>query len=109
VSAAVFALVPAALIGGIAGLVLRGMSFSLPAAVGFIALAGVAVLNGVVMATEVRGALERGLRLEQAIIDGAAHSRARCSPPPPSPRLGSCPWRSTPAQAQRSSGPWRRW
>ena len=47
---AVFALVPFALTGGAVGLVLRGLSFSIPAAVGFIALAGVSVLNGVVMA-----------------------------------------------------------
>ncbi|MCA9635485.1 MAG: efflux RND transporter permease subunit, partial [Myxococcales bacterium] len=53
-SVAVFAVVPFALIGGIGGLLLRDLSFSIPAAVGFIALAGVAVLNGVVLANEVR-------------------------------------------------------
>src|SRR5262249_50433452 len=51
---AVFALVPLSLAGGMLGLSLRGMPFSLPAAVGFIALGGIAVLNGVVMASEVR-------------------------------------------------------
>jgi cobalt-zinc-cadmium resistance protein CzcA len=54
----VFACVPLALVGGIIGLALRGLPFSIPAAVGFIALAGVAVLNGVVMASE----LQRRLR-----------------------------------------------
>jgi cobalt-zinc-cadmium resistance protein CzcA len=44
---AVFAVVPFALTGGMVGLILRDMEFSIPAAVGFIALAGVAVLNGV--------------------------------------------------------------
>ena len=48
---AVYAVVPFALTGGMVGLILRGMEFSIPAAVGFIALAGVAVLNGVILAT----------------------------------------------------------
>ena len=53
---AVFAGVPFALVGGVLALVLRGLPFSIPAAVGFIAVAGVAVLNGVVMAGDCRGA-----------------------------------------------------
>jgi cobalt-zinc-cadmium resistance protein CzcA len=51
---AVFAGAPFALVGGVASLYLRGLPFSIPAAVGFIAVAGVSVLNGVVMASEVR-------------------------------------------------------
>jgi cobalt-zinc-cadmium resistance protein CzcA len=73
-AAAVFALVPFALIGGILGLVGRGLSFSIPAAVGFIALAGVSVLNGVVMAADVKRRLEAGSSLDAAIRDGAAHT-----------------------------------
>jgi len=57
---AVFAGAPFALIGGILSLVLRGLPFSIPAAVGFIAVAGVAVLNGVVMANELHRYLEKG-------------------------------------------------
>lgn len=64
---AVFSGVPFALIGGILALKARGMPFSIPAAVGFIALCGIAVLNGVVMASEIKrraaegeAALERG-------------------------------------------------
>ena len=49
---AVFVNVPLALVGGVLALRLRGLPFSIPAAVGFIAVAGVAVLNGVVMAGE---------------------------------------------------------
>ena len=74
VASAVFTLVPLALIGGAVGLLARGMNFSLPAAVGFIALAGVAVLNGVVMTTEVLRLLEDGEDIEHAILHGAAHS-----------------------------------
>jgi cobalt-zinc-cadmium resistance protein CzcA len=47
---AVFVNVPLALVGGVLALRIRGLPFSIPAAVGFIAVAGVAVLNGVVMA-----------------------------------------------------------
>jgi len=49
---AVFVNVPLALVGGVLALSLRGLPFSIPAAVGFIAVAGVAVLNGVVLAGE---------------------------------------------------------
>jgi cobalt-zinc-cadmium resistance protein CzcA len=61
---AVFAGAPFALVGGVASLWLRGLPFSIPAAVGFIAVAGVSVLNGVVMASEVRrqNALEPAAR-----------------------------------------------
>ncbi len=52
IAAAVFANVPLALMGGLLALWLRGLPFSIPAAVGFIAVAGVAVLNGVVLAGE---------------------------------------------------------
>lgn len=73
-AAGVFSLVPLALIGGVVGLLVRDMSFSLPAAVGFIALAGVAVLNGVVMATDVRRELLEGAPLDEAIVHGAGHT-----------------------------------
>jgi cobalt-zinc-cadmium resistance protein CzcA len=69
---AVMALVPLSLTGGMIGLVLRGMPFSLPAAVGFIALGGIGVLNGVVMASEVRKHLEEGMALRQAIVTGCS-------------------------------------
>lgn len=71
---AVFALVPLSLTGGMAGLLARGMSFSLPAAVGFIALGGIGVLNGVVMATEVRRRLHEGLEVRDAVLQGSGHS-----------------------------------
>jgi cobalt-zinc-cadmium resistance protein CzcA len=69
---AVFALVPLSLAGGMLGLSLRGMPFSLPAAVGFIALGGIAVLNGVVMASEVRRRLDQLEPLDVAITGGCA-------------------------------------
>jgi len=66
-AAAVFACVPLGIVGGIFALRLRGLPFSIPAAVGFIALCGVAVLNGVVMASELRRHLAQGDRLQDAL------------------------------------------
>lgn len=63
--------VPLALTGGIAALWLRGMPFSISSAVGFIALSGVAVLNGLVMLTQIRSLIEGGLPVAQSIRDGA--------------------------------------
>jgi cobalt-zinc-cadmium resistance protein CzcA len=71
---AVFAVVPFAIAGGIFGLVARGLSFSIPAAVGLIALAGVSVLNGVVLTNDVKKRLEEGMPLEAAITTGSAHT-----------------------------------
>jgi cobalt-zinc-cadmium resistance protein CzcA len=69
----VFVLVPLSLIGGMIGLMLRGMPFSLPAAVGFIALGGIGVLNGVVIATEIRRRLHEREPLDHAIVHGTTH------------------------------------
>lgn len=71
---AVFALVPIAITGGALGLWYRDMPFSIPAAVGFVALAGVAVLDGVVLASAVRSRRAEGSEPDAALIDGAVHS-----------------------------------
>ena len=63
--------IPLALTGGIAALWLRDMPFSISAAVGFIALSGVAVLNGVVMISFIKSLIEEGQALGTAIKDGA--------------------------------------
>lgn len=68
---AVFSAIPLALAGGVFFLALRGMPFSISSAVGFIALSGVATLNGLVMITAIKQRLERGLELSDAIVDGA--------------------------------------
>jgi len=67
----VFSAVPLALSGGILALWLRGMPFSISAAVGFIALSGVAVLNGLVMLTFIDELRASGMRTEDAIVRGA--------------------------------------
>lgn len=67
----VFSAVPLALSGGVAALWLRDMPMSVSAAVGFIALSGVAVLNGLVMRTYIRQLMDRGLPARDAIFEGA--------------------------------------
>lgn len=67
----VFTGVPLALVGGILALVLRDMPFSISAAVGFIALSGVAVLNGLVMLSAIQDLMRRGLDRAAAAREGA--------------------------------------
>jgi heavy metal efflux system protein len=70
-SVLVFTGVPLALTGGILALWMRGIPLSISAAVGFIALSGVAVLNGLVMITFINSLRDDGARLEDAIMRGA--------------------------------------
>ena len=62
--------VPFALIGGILGLFVTGQYLSVPASVGFIALFGVAVLNGVVLVTYINQVRAEGASLEEAVVRG---------------------------------------
>ncbi|MGE0450342.1 MAG: efflux RND transporter permease subunit [Vicinamibacterales bacterium] len=64
--------VPFALVGGIAALWLRGLNLNLSASVGFIALFGVAVLNGVVLVSAVNRLRDEGRGLRDAIVAGAS-------------------------------------
>jgi len=63
--------VPLALIGGIAALFISGQYLSVPGSIGFIALFGVAVLNGVVMVNAINQRYEGGLDMQQSIFEGA--------------------------------------
>lgn len=67
----IFSGVPLALTGGVLALLLRDMPLSISAGVGFIALSGVAVLNGVVMLSFIKQLRDDGLNLIDAINDGA--------------------------------------
>jgi cobalt-zinc-cadmium resistance protein CzcA len=67
----VFTGVPFALTGGIAALWLRDIPLSISAGVGFIALSGVAVLNGLVMIAFIRSLRDDGMPLDRAVRDGA--------------------------------------
>ncbi len=67
----VFTGIPFALTGGVAALFLRDMPLSISAGVGFIALSGVAVLNGLVMLSFIRNLRETGICVAQAVHTGA--------------------------------------
>jgi len=63
--------VPLALVGGILGLLIMGEYLSVPASVGFIALFGIAVQNGMVLVTYFNDLRERGKNIDDAVIEGA--------------------------------------
>jgi cobalt-zinc-cadmium resistance protein CzcA len=67
----VFSGIPFAMTGGVLALWLRGLPLSISAAVGFIALSGVAVLNGLVMLTFVRSLRDQGHTAADAMREGA--------------------------------------
>ncbi len=75
-AALIYLNIPFAVTGGVLALWVRGMPLSISAAVGFIALFGVAVLNGLVLVGQIRGMREQGLPPGQAAHD-AAHIRLR--------------------------------
>ena len=68
--------VPLAVIGGVFSLYLSGQYLSVPSAIGFITLFGVAVLNGVVMVESINQRLSEGVEMAEAVFDGAV-SRLR--------------------------------
>jgi heavy metal efflux system protein len=70
-AAVILASVPLALLGGMIALHVRGMTLNVSSAVGFIALFGVAVQNGVIMVSNLNAVRDRGVSLAQAVIVGA--------------------------------------
>ncbi len=67
----IITVLPFASIGGIIGLFITGEYLSVPASVGFIALWGIAVLNGVVLVSYIRGLREEGRSVREAVVEGA--------------------------------------
>ena len=70
-AALIFLNIPLAATGGIFALAVRGMPFSISAGIGFIALFGIAVLNGIVLLTYISQLRESGVSLEEAVETGA--------------------------------------
>jgi heavy metal efflux system protein len=68
----IIANVPFAIIGGIVGLFVSGQYLSVPSAIGFIAVFGVAMLNGIVMVTFLNDLRRQGLPIREAVQQGAA-------------------------------------
>jgi cobalt-zinc-cadmium resistance protein CzcA len=73
----IFISVPLGAIGGVLALWIRGLDFSVPAGVGFIALSGVAVLDGLVLVAAIRQNIEKGLAVRDAVYEA---SMARLRP-----------------------------
>jgi cobalt-zinc-cadmium resistance protein CzcA len=71
IAAVILAIAPTTLIGGLIGLALSGMHLSISAAVGFIAVSGIAIQNGVIMVEEIVEMLRNGKPFQQAIREGA--------------------------------------
>ncbi|MEK7884849.1 MULTISPECIES: efflux RND transporter permease subunit [Methyloversatilis] len=67
----IITVLPFASIGGVIGLFISGEYLSVPASVGFIALWGIATLNGVVLVSYIRGLRNEGMELMQAVVQGA--------------------------------------
>lgn len=68
----ILSIVPLALVGGVAALWLRGINLNLSACVGFIALFGIAVLNGVVMVSHINSLRKDGKEVDEAVHQGAS-------------------------------------
>ena len=66
-------MLPLVIFGGMMALAVRGMTFNVSLAVGFIALFGLSIQNGVLMLTHINTLRKRGKELKQAVIEGAAH------------------------------------
>ena len=67
------ALLPLALFGGLLALNMRGMTFNVSSAVGFIALFGLTIQNGVIMISHINHLRARGTPLQEAVVEGASH------------------------------------
>ena len=66
-------MLPLAVFGGVLALVVRGMTFNVSSAVGFIAMFGLSIQNGVIMLSHINILRQRGNELIQAVIEGASH------------------------------------
>lgn len=70
-AALIFINVPLALIGGVLGLLITGQYLSVPASVGFIALFGIAVQNGLVLVTHINQLRDEGMPTPEAVVNGS--------------------------------------
>lgn len=67
----VLLMIPFTLVGGLAGLAVAGLHLSVSAAVGFIALAGISVQNGVIMVEQIKSLMREGQSVTESVIEGA--------------------------------------
>ena len=98
---------PFALIGGVLALYISGLYLSVPASVGFIALFGIAVLNGIVLLSHIAQLQEKGKPLDEAIVDGCLNRLRPVLMTATITVLSLGPLAFCPGDpARRSSGPW---
>lgn len=72
-AALLMCIVPLAVFGGMLALNVRGMTLNVSSAVGFIALFGVAIQNGIIMISHINDLIKSGIPLHQAVVEGAEH------------------------------------
>ena len=108
-TAILFSAVPFAGSGGMLALAARGMPISISAAIGFIALSGIAVLNGVVLMVRLLDLERQDSRRSRPRKRRRARACGRCWSPRWSPPWASCPWPWRKASGPKCSARWRRW
>ncbi len=101
--------IPFALVGGVAGLWITGEYLSVPASVGFIALLGIAVLNGVVMVTYFNQLHAMGRSLHDTVVEGANRRLRPVLMTASIAAFGLVPLLFAAAPGRRSSAPWPSW
>jgi cobalt-zinc-cadmium resistance protein CzcA len=72
-----FSVIPMAVVGGVLGLMLTGTAFSISAAIGFVALFGIAVMDGILLVTSFNQAMDEGM----ARLDALRHATTNCLRP----------------------------
>jgi cobalt-zinc-cadmium resistance protein CzcA len=72
-AALIMGIIPLALLGGMLALNIRGMSLNVSSAVGFIALFGVSIQNGVIIFSRINNLRNRGMELKEAVVNGSRH------------------------------------
>ncbi|HEX2976576.1 MAG TPA: CusA/CzcA family heavy metal efflux RND transporter [Bacteroidales bacterium] len=72
-AAVIMCIIPLALFGGMLALNVRGMTLNVSSAVGFIALFGVSIQNGVIIFSRINSLRQRGTELKEAVVHGARH------------------------------------
>jgi cobalt-zinc-cadmium resistance protein CzcA len=102
-------MVPFAMVGGVFALAASGEYLSVPASVGFIALLGIAVLNGVVMVSYFNQLQARGMPIGEVVVEGARRRLRPVMMTASIAALGLVPLLFASGPARRSSARWPSW
>jgi cobalt-zinc-cadmium resistance protein CzcA len=102
-----FSVIPMAIIGGVLGLLLTGTAFSISAAIGFVALFGISVMDGILVVTNFNQAIDEGADRASALKTAMTNSLRPVVMTCLSPRSACCRRRFPPASAARCRSRWR--